>query len=50
MESHKQKDEQETSSTKTNPLDSLVTAGTITQEQEDAIQSALEAAMNFNRF
>ena len=28
----------------------LVTAGTITQEQEDAIQSALEAAMNLNRF
>ena len=36
-------------STRTNPLDSLVTAGTITQDQENTIQSAFEAAMKANR-
>ena len=49
MEDNKPSKE-DTTSTRSNPLDSLVTAGTITQEQEDAIQSALTASMNLNRF
>jgi hypothetical protein len=39
-----------TTRTRTNPLDSLVTAGTITQEQEDAIKSAFESAMSVGSF
>jgi len=33
------------SDSETNPLDSLVSAGTITQTQEDAIQNAFESIM-----
>ena len=32
-----------------NPLDSLVTAGTITQDQKDAIKSAFHSAIKANK-
>jgi len=45
MEAQKQSTHESTNTT-TNPLDSLVSSGTITHEQEDVINSAFESAMN----